>query len=180
MVRIDFKPLSFLVVDDSAHMRRLVRTLLHSFGAREINEAENGAAGLEVFTRNLPDIVILDWAMPIFDGIELTRMIRVSEDNPNPFVPIIMLTGNAERRRVLQARDAGVTDFLVKPISAKVLYERIVNVVVNPRPPMRARTYLGPDRRRSLSSSYSGPERRTGSPAEVLHQTSLLEKARHR
>jgi CheY-like chemotaxis protein len=147
MVRVDFKPLSFLVVDDSAHMRRLVRTLLHGFGAREIYEAENGAAGLEVFTRNLPNIVILDCAMPIFDGIELTRMIRQSEDNPDRFVPIIMLTGNAERRRVLDARDAGVTDFLVKPISAKVLYERIVNIVANPRPPVMARTCTGPDRR---------------------------------
>ena len=72
MVRIDFNRLRFLVIDDNAHMRRIIRTLLHGFGAREVYEAEDGAAGLESFTHNLPDIVILDWAMPMFDGMPST------------------------------------------------------------------------------------------------------------
>ena len=67
----------------------------------------------------LPDIVITDWAMPIFDGLELTQMIRQPGANANPFVPIIMLTGHSEKKRVIAARDAGVTEFLAKPISAK-------------------------------------------------------------
>src|SRR5215475_4679572 len=76
MVRIDFNRLRFLVIDDNAHMRRILRTLLHGFGAREVYEAEDGAAGLEAFTHYIPDIVITDWAMPIFDGLELMQMIR--------------------------------------------------------------------------------------------------------
>ena len=96
-----------------------LRTLLHGFGAREVYEAEDGAAGLEVFTHYLPDIIIIDWAMPIFDGLELTQMIRQPGANPNPYVPIIMLTGHSEKKRVIAARDAGVTEFLGKPISAK-------------------------------------------------------------
>ena len=56
MVRIDFNRLRFLVIDDNAHMRRIVRTLLHGFGAREVYEAEDGAAGLDAFTHYLPDI----------------------------------------------------------------------------------------------------------------------------
>jgi len=179
MVRIDFKRLRFLVVDDNAHMRRIVRTLLHGFGAREVYEAEDGAAGLESFTHNLPDIVILDWAMPMFDGIELTKMIRQPGANPNPFVAIIMLTGHSERKRVMDARDAGITEFLAKPISAKALHERIVNVVANPRAFIKTATYFGPDRRRGVSATYSGPERRKGGGrAEVIRQTPLLEKAR--
>ena len=137
MVRIDFNRLRFLVIDDNAHMRRILRTLLHGFGTREVYEAEDGAAGLEAFTHYPPDIVITDWAMPIFDGLELTQMIRQPGANNNPYVPIIMLTGHSEKKRVIAARDAGVTEFLAKPISAKALYQRVLNVVANPRPFIR-------------------------------------------
>ena len=106
MVRIDFNRLRFLVIDDNAHMRRMLRTLLHGFGAREVYEAEDGAAGLEAFTHYIPDIIITDWAMPIFDGLELAQMIRQPGANANPYVAIIMLTGHSEKKRVTAARDA--------------------------------------------------------------------------
>ena len=109
MVRIDFNKLRFLVIDDNAHMRRILRTLLHGFGARDVYEAEDGAAGLEAFTHYMPDIVLTDWAMPIFDGLELAQMIRQPGANANPYVPIIMLTGHSEKKRVVSARDAGIT-----------------------------------------------------------------------
>jgi CheY-like chemotaxis protein len=178
MVRIDFKRLRFLVIDDNAHMRRIMRTLLHGFGAREVYEAEDGAAGLEAFTHYIPDIIITDWAMPIFDGLELTQMIRQPGANSNPYVPIIMMTGHSEKKRVTLARDAGVTEFLAKPISAKALYQRILNIVANPRPFIKTKTYFGPDRRRNVTTTYNGPERRKGGKADVIRQQSLLEKAR--
>jgi two-component system, chemotaxis family, chemotaxis protein CheY len=178
MIRIDFNKLRFLVIDDNQHMRRILRTLLHGFGAREVYEAEDGAAGLEAFSHYLPDIVLTDWAMPIFDGLELAQMIRQPGANANPFTPIIMLTAHSEKKRVLAARDAGVTDFLAKPISAKSLYQRILNVVVNPRPFIRAKNYFGPDRRRSLNPNYAGPERRKGEKADIVSQAPLLEKAK--
>jgi len=178
MVRIDFNRLRFVVIDDNAHMRRIVRTLLHSYGAREVHEAEDGATGLEAFTHHMPDIVITDWAMPIFDGLELTQMIRQPGANANPFVPIIMLTGHSERSRVGAARDAGVTEFLAKPLSAKALYQRILNIVVNPRPFIKTKTYFGPDRRRNTIPNYAGPERRKGGKADVIRTQPLLDKAR--
>src|SRR6202043_1461924 len=137
MIRIDFNRLRFLVIEDNAHMRRILRTLLYGFGSREVYEAEDGAAGLEAFTHVPPDIVITDWPMPIFDGLELTQMIRQPGANANPYVPIIMLTGYSEKKRVVGARDAGIAEFLAKPISAKALYERILNLVANPRPFIR-------------------------------------------
>ena len=76
------------------------------------------------------------------------------------------------------ARDAGVTEFLAKPISAKGLYQRILNVVANPRPFIKTKTYFGPDRRRNTSNTYIGPERRVGGEVEILQQPSLLDKAR--
>jgi two-component system chemotaxis response regulator CheY len=176
MIRIDFNRLRFLVIDDNAHMRRILRTLLHGFGTREVYEAEDGAAGLEAFAHYSPDIVITDWAMPIFDGLELTQMIRQPDANANPFVPIIMLTGHSEKKRVISARDAGVTEFLAKPISAKGLYQRILNVVANPRPYIRTKNYFGPDRRRNANSSYAGPERRKGEKADLIRVQPLLAK----
>src|SRR5580704_14532995 len=153
MVRIDFNRLRFLVIDDNAHMRRILRTLLHGFGTREVYEAEDGAAGLEAFTHYMPDIVLADWVMPIFDGLELTQMIRQQGANANPYVPIIMLTGHSEKKRV-------------------------INVVANPRPFVKTKTYFGPDRRRNVNPNYVGPERRKGGKAEVVRQQPLLEKAR--
>jgi two-component system, chemotaxis family, chemotaxis protein CheY len=180
MYRVDCSRLRFLIVDDNAHMRRIIRALLHGFGVREAWEAEDGAAGLEAFTSYSPDIVIADWVMPIFDGVELTRMIRQADTSPNPFAPVIICSGYAERRRVLEARDAGVNEFLVKPISAKALYQRIVSVVLHPRPFIKTKTYFGPDRRRIPDTNYHGEERRgTGQsqPAEIIKQTSLLNAA---
>ena len=106
MVRINFNRLRFLVIDDNAHMRRIMRSLLHGFGARDVYEAEDGAAGLEAFTHSAPDIVLTDWAMPIFDGLELAQMIRQPGANANPYVPIIMLTGHSEKKRVVAARES--------------------------------------------------------------------------
>jgi DNA-binding response OmpR family regulator len=126
----------------------------------------------------MPDIVLTDWAMPIFDGLELAQMIRQPGANANPYVPIIMLTGHSEKKRVVAARDAGITEFMAKPISAKSLYQRILNVVVNPRPFIKTKTYFGPDRRRNVTTNYVGPERRKGGKTDFNHQTALLEKAK--
>jgi CheY-like chemotaxis protein len=178
MIRIDFNRLRFLVIDDNAHMRRILRTLLHSFGTREVYEAEDGAAGLEVFTHIIPDIVITDWVMPIFDGLELAQMIRQPGANANPYVAIIMLTGHSDKKRVLAARDAGVTEFLAKPISAKALYQRIMNIVVNPRPFIRTASYFGPDRRRNVNLNYVGIERRKGGKADIIKQQALFDKVK--
>lgn len=174
MARIDFNRLRLLVIDDNPHMRRIIRTLLHGFGARDVFEAEDGATGLDAFTHNVPDIVLVDWAMPVFDGLRLTEMIRQADANANanPFVPIIMITGHTEKTRVTAARDCGITEFLAKPISAKALYQRIFSVVAHPRPFIRTKTYFGPDRRRNVNPSYTGPERRRASPT-VAGQQSL-------
>jgi two-component system chemotaxis response regulator CheY len=176
MVRVNFSRLRFLIIDDNAHMRRITRTLLVGYGSREVFEAEDGATGLEAFTQYVPDIVITDWVMPIFDGLELTQMIRQPGTNANPYVPIIMLTGHTEKTRVVGARDAGITEFLAKPISATSLYERILNLVANPRSFIRTKSYFGPDRRRNVNPNYAGPERRQGGKADVIRQHPLLDR----
>jgi CheY-like chemotaxis protein len=123
---IDFNLLRFLVVDDNALARRVVRTLLRGFGAPEVYEADDGASGLEAVVHFMPDIVITDWVMPNLDGLELTRAIRQAGLNADPYLPIIMLSGYSE------PLDAGVTQLLTKPISVQALYDAIVTVVANP------------------------------------------------
>jgi two-component system, chemotaxis family, chemotaxis protein CheY len=178
MFRIDFNRLRFLVVEDSAHMRRILRTLLNGFGAREVYEAEDGASGLEAFTHFMPDIVIIDWVMPIFDGLELAQMIRQPGANANPYVPIIMLTGHSDKKRVMIARDAGITECLCKPISPKSLYERIINVIAKARPFVKTKTYFGPDRRRNVNPSYSGLERRKAVKTDLQRQDHHSDKGK--
>ena len=160
MAKIAFDKLRFVVVDDNAHMRRIVRTMLRAFGSREIYEAEDGASGLEAVQAYLPDILITDMKMPIFDGIELIRMIRNPDGFSAPFIPIIILTAYSEKNHVVIARDAGATEFLAKPVSANALYRRIQNIIEKPRPFIKTSTYFGPDRRRHQKSTYAGEERR--------------------
>lgn len=166
MAKIAFEELRFVVVDDNAHMRRIIRTFLRAFGSREIYEAEDGASGLEAVEAYSPDILLTDIKMPIFDGIELTRMIRNPDGSRYPFLPIVILTAYSEKKHVIAARDAGATEFLCKPVSADALYRRVHNVVTNPRFYVRTKTYFGPDRRRNTDENYKGPERRQTDPSE--------------
>ncbi len=169
MAKIAFDKLRFVVVDDNTHMRRIVRTLLRAFGSREIYEAEDGASGLEAVEAYSPDILITDIKMPIFDGIELIQMIRNPDGSKQPFIPIIVLTAYSEKKHVLQAREAGATEFLCKPVSASALFRRIQNVIENPRPFIRTTDFFGPDRRRFVNPNYTGTERRkTSSESYVV------------
>jgi len=105
-------------------------------------------------------------------------MVRQPSANANPYVAIIMLTGHSEKKRVTAAHDAGVTEFFAKPISARGLFQRIVNLVANPRPFIKPKIYFGPDRRRNVNPNYVGLERRKGGKADVIRQHSMLEKVR--
>jgi two-component system chemotaxis response regulator CheY len=174
MVRINFNRLRFLVISTTTRMCGASCARCCTASARA--KCMRPKTGLEAFTQYGPDIVITDWVMPIFDGLELVQMIRQPGANANPYVPIIMLTGHSEKHRVVRARDAGITEFLAKPISATALYERILNLIANPRPFIRTKTYFGPDRRRNANVNYIGPERRKGGKADVIRQQPLLDK----
>jgi two-component system, chemotaxis family, chemotaxis protein CheY len=174
-LRVDFTRIRFLVVDDNTYMRRIIRALLHGFGAREVVEAEDGAIGIESFIAQQPDVVILDWEMPILDGIEVTRMIRQPGTGGNPNTPIIMVSGHTEKRRIAEARDAGVTEFLAKPVSSKALYDRVFSVVAHPRPFIKTALFYGPDRRRSNAAGFIGNDRRKANP-DLIKQRSIIDR----
>ncbi|WP_460449346.1 response regulator [Alsobacter sp. SYSU BS001988] len=179
MFRVEYQRLRFLVVDDNTYMRRILKTLLHGFGAREVFEAEDGASALDAFASHYPDIVFTDWEMPLINGIDMTKLMRCSDNSVNPFVPIIMVSVHSERHRVLEARDAGVTEFLVKPLSATALHQRILGVVAHPRAFIKTSSFFGPDRRRTKAGEYTGPERRKGEEGEVFPPKPVLVSHSH-
>lgn len=152
--------LQVLLVDDNQHMRAITSAVLASAGVKKVREAADGGAALEILREHAVDLAIVDFNMFPLDGAEFTRLVRNSPDSPNPYLPIIMMTGHSERSRVYEARDAGVTEFVVKPITAKAILDRIQAVIFRPRPFVKTEGYFGPDRRRTDASNYKGPRRR--------------------
>jgi CheY-like chemotaxis protein len=152
--------LQVLVIDDNHHMVNIVKTIMRGFGVKEFRDARNAVEGYEVVKSEGVDLIITDYAMDQMDGCEFARLIRLGEESPNHYVPIIMLSAYSERSRVEAARDAGVTEFCAKPVTATELYRKVVSVINTPRPFIRTTLYFGPDRRRRKSDSYKGKERR--------------------
>jgi two-component system chemotaxis response regulator CheY len=155
-----FDRLKILVVDDNVHMRKLVTTILQAFGVNQVQEADSGKRAWALLREFNPDVVVLDWVMEDMSGVELVQMLRTNAQTPNPFVPVIMLTGHTSLDHVMQARDAGANEFIAKPVSVKTMMSRLVAVIENPRPYVRTAGYFGPCRRRRGAEEYRGPERR--------------------
>ena len=154
--------LNVLLADDNPHMREIVAVLLNNYGIKNIRAVHDGGAGLNTLRTWQADLAIIDFKMEPVDGVEFTRRVRNSPESRNPYLPIIMMTGHSGRARVYEARDAGVTEFVVKPVNARTLLDRIMAVIYRPRPFVRTKTYFGPDRRRRADPSFSGPYRRSG------------------
>ena len=116
--RIDklIQSISILIVEDNQYMRKVIRNILVNIGVKNIHEAGDGIAGLEAIRMFAPDLVILDWEMPLLNGAELVRIVRSPGVFPMPDVPIIMLSGYGERWRVIEAVRLGVNEFLIKPV----------------------------------------------------------------
>lgn len=155
-----FGHLRALVVDDNPHMRAILRNLLGDMGVHEVFEAAEGGRAFALLQRTKPDFVVTDLSMAPVDGIAFTYELRNSRESPNPFLPVIMVSGHTERTRIVAARDAGVTEFMAKPITARNLLLRITAIVDRPRPFVRTPSYFGPDRRRQNDAFHVGPWRR--------------------
>lgn len=157
---LSLETLNILVVEDTVPMQGLLSSVLQSLGFKKPLMAANGVEGYELFQRYNPDLVVTDWAMEPCGGLELTRKIRTHISSPNVMAPIILITGYSSMPRVHEARDAGVTEFLVKPFTAHDISKRISYIINNPRDFISMRDYFGPDRRRRKMANYFGPKRR--------------------
>jgi len=152
--------ISVLVVDDEKLIAKLVRDVLTKLGFSAITTATSGREAIDLFRRKPFDMIITDWRMDDMDGMDLIRFVRHSSRSPNPRVPILLLTGNTEKKEVLFARDTGVTEYLIKPFSARQLVDRIKFVIEKPRSFVDSRDFRGPDRRRQSKPPHDGIEKR--------------------
>jgi two-component system, chemotaxis family, chemotaxis protein CheY len=122
-----------LIAEDNQYLRKLIRNLLVNVGIKRIDEVVDGLAGFEAIKTLDPDVVILDWELPLLNGAELVRIVRTPGMLAKPGVPIIMFGASAERWRIAEAKRVGVNAYVTMPISAKALLDRIVSVVTKPR-----------------------------------------------
>jgi CheY-like chemotaxis protein len=140
--------LDILIVDGNAYMRRLTRMMLMNLGAKSVTEAADGLAALEAIRNCDPDVMVLEWDMPVLSGMEVMRIVRSPGVFPRPNLPIIMLTNRAHRSYVIEALRAGVHEFLLKPTSPKALRDRLMSIVFKPRPMMQLGEHYVPKPRR--------------------------------
>ena len=158
---------SALILDDNAHMRGLVRVILASFGMRRIEEAADCNEALAHVVGGDIDIAFVDFKLSGLDGIDFCKRIRLDPDSPNRYLPLVMITAYSERRRVIDAINAGVDEFLVKPVRAVDVANRVNAVIERRRPFVQCPGYFGPDRRRRDDPRHKGPWRRAGDPGTV-------------
>lgn len=156
-----FAKLKVLVVEDSTEMKNLLVALLQSMGFAEIFCAVNGESGLRVFCDERPDLIITDGSMRPMDGYEMTRRVRAGDCSGSGNcgdrdVPVVMISGHVGEEIVRFARDNGVTDYVVKPVTAETLYESILSAVSRPIHIVETGSYRGPSPKRRLVPRISG------------------------
>lgn len=162
---VNFSNLTVLTIDDNANMRQLIRSVLRGFGVRKIMEASDGTEALQRIHPNpsAVDVIICDWNMAGLDGHGFLKELRGDPEAPWAGIPVIMLTAHNESSVVKKARDAGADGFLLKPVTPRLLLERIHQVVERPKDFVVSAAYAGPERR----TRHNGPnnsERRHPAP----------------
>jgi DNA-binding response OmpR family regulator len=170
MLQPRIEALKVLIVDDDQYMRKVVRAMLMAIGVKTVFDASDGVAGLEAVRQHNPDLVIVDWEMPMIDGAQFVRMVRSPGEFRAHDVPIIMLSGHGDRWRVVEAARIGAHEYLLKPVSTKALLDRIVAILGKPRPFVQMNGYYGPAPRRPAMIADRKMDDGVPGPLPVGHQ----------
>jgi CheY-like chemotaxis protein len=136
--------LRVMLIDNSPMIREMVQSVLESVGVRHFMTASDGRSALDMMPAFGPHLAFCDWEMEPMDGLDFVREVRKLPEWDNPFLPIIMLTSHAEERWVLEARNAGVHEYLMKPAQPSMILARVASIIDNPRPFLRTDSYFGP------------------------------------
>lgn len=171
-----FQKLSLLIAEDTVPMRKLLVSVLESLNIGTINTAPNGERAFEMFQKGNHDIILTDWQMEPMNGIDLAKEIRTNLLSPNRMVPIVLITGYSAWPRVEEARNVGVTEFLVKPFTANDLARRIAHVINSPRDFIETQDFFGPDRRRRKDPRFKGPFKRDDDSGGTMNASDIAFK----
>ena len=115
-----------LIVDDFATMRRILRNILKQIGFTDIAEADDGDTALKELKKGKYDLILCDWNMPEMSGLELLNIVRSDDELKN--IPFVMVTAEAQKDNIVEAVQAGVTNYVVKPFTAKTINEKLTKV----------------------------------------------------
>ena len=115
-----------LVVDDFATMRRILKNILRQIGFTNISEADDGKSALNMLKKQKFDLVLCDWNMPEMSGLELLK--KVKADDGLKDIPFVMVTAEAQKDNIIQAVQAGVSNYVVKPFTAETINEKLEKV----------------------------------------------------
>ena len=159
--------IGILLIEPNLFMRSTIRQVLGVFGCRRIIDAEDGSDAMKAMKTFEPDIIITELDMQPVGGIDFTKLMRTGKESPNLYIPIIMATAYSDYGTVIKARDTGITEFVVKPLSAKSLISHVVETIEHPRNFVETKSYFGPDRRRRNRDNFEGEDRR-GADAETI------------
>lgn len=154
------KRMKCLVVDPNAYMRGVIADSLRRLMITNINAAATAVEAFTVGRMFKPDIIFVDWDAGRMSGLEFTREVRRNTTGMSRETPIILLAGAIDHEQLMSARQAGINEFLLKPVSAQGVLSRIEEVVLRPRKFIDSRNYVGPCRRRKEDPNYAGPWRR--------------------
>ncbi len=121
------KDMKFLVVDDYSTMRRIIKNLLHDLGYANVTEADDGKTALPLLKNGSFDFLITDWNMPGMPGLDLLKAVR--SDDKLKKLPVLMLTAEAKREQIVEAAQAGVSGYVIKPFTAVTLKEKIDKIL---------------------------------------------------
>lgn len=154
----DFERSTVLLVEPHLLARRILREILHDIGVGNVTAVDSNDLAFGFLTDTHVDAVFLDWSDET-DAVALMRRLR-SADSPNPYVPVVIMTGFCDREHVHKARDEGANEYLLKPFAPHTVACRLKAVTCNPRMFVRCNSFFGPDRRRHSWLDFSGPERR--------------------
>ena len=118
--------MKIIIVDDMVTMRRIVKNVLKQLGFSNIDEAENGQDGLQKLKSSKYDFVVSDWNMPVMTGIDMLRAIRADEQLKA--IPVLMVTAEAQQKNLVEAVQAGVSNYIVKPFTAETMQEKLAKI----------------------------------------------------
>jgi two-component system chemotaxis response regulator CheY len=119
--------MKFLVVDDYSTMRRIIKNLLHDLGYANVTEADDGNTALPLLKQGGFDFLITDWNMPGMAGLDLLKAVRADANLKK--MPVLMLTAEAKREQIVEAAQAGVNGYVIKPFTAATLKEKIDKIL---------------------------------------------------
>ena len=166
MPDVDLSELRFLIAEENRYMLTVLRQQLKAFDIAEIVEVQNGDEAAQALDATDVDFAIIDSGMTPVDGLSFTRHVRSGKGIPNAELPIILLIAHPSVETIAAARDAGATEVLSKPVSAKLLFDRIQYSITNSRDFVKADGFAGPDRRRRRNADAPGGEDRRGNPVD--------------